>query len=104
MSNNTHQVITGVALLKTDNNANILSKKRFCEKTTVTFTELSPSMIRNYMATGNPMDKAGAYGIQDDWGAIFTKRIEGDFYNVMGLPLHTLFQQLKDFAPNILQL
>ncbi len=48
------------------------------------------------------MDKAGAYGIQDDWGSLFVSRIEGDYYNVVGFPLHRFYEKLKLFAPGFL--
>ena len=57
--------------------------------------------IAAYIATGSPMDKAGAYGIQEDHGAVFVKRIVGDYYNVVGLPLCSLHQHLKSFAPEL---
>lgn len=102
LSGNCHSVFTGVALVKTDVQGNILQKKTFVEKTKVYFGNLSRDEIDNYVNSGSPMDKAGSYGIQDDWGAIFVKRIEGDYYNVVGLPLHALYQHLKSFAPEAL--
>lgn len=98
LSNRTHCVITGVALLKTNDSAGIIKKKLFHEQTTVTFGKLSSAIIKQYVQNGQPMDKAGAYGIQDKWGAIFTERIEGDFYNVMGLPLRNLYHHLTLFV------
>lgn len=47
------------------------------------------------------MDKAGSYGIQDDWGSVFVERIEGDFYNVVGFPLNRFYREMKEFEPNI---
>ncbi len=102
LSGAVHQVLTGIALLKTDSSAGIVQKKLFYEQTSVAFGKLDSNLIRRYVDTGKPMDKAGAYGIQDRWGAISTERIHGDFYNVMGLPLHALYWQLKSFAPQIL--
>jgi septum formation protein len=64
------------------------------EKTLVTFRKLGLSEIREYIAGGSPMDKAGAYGIQDDYGAVFIKKITGCYYNVVGLPLTKLYQSL----------
>jgi septum formation protein len=97
LSNNTHTVFTGVALIDTK------SKKShtFVEQTNVTFRQLTDDEISAYIATGSPMDKAGAYGIQEDRGAVFVKRIVGDYYNVVGLPLCSLHQHLKNFAPEL---
>jgi septum formation protein len=58
--------------------------------------------IASYVATGSPMDKAGAYGIQDDRGALFISRIDGDYYNVVGLPLHRLYGMLKEHFTDLL--
>lgn len=104
LSNKTHHVFTGIALLKTDDNTRTIQQKLFYVRTTVTFGSLSPSIIKAYIKTGEVMDKAGAYGIQDKWGTIFVKRIEGDYYNIVGLPLHSLYNTLKSFAPELLKL
>ena len=65
------------------------------------FRPLLPDEIRAYVETGEPMDKAGAYGIQGK-AALFVSRLEGDYYNVMGLPLCALTQSLRDFGVKIL--
>ena len=70
------------------------------ERTEVTFRHLPPAEIEEYVRGGSPLDKAGAYGIQDDYGAVFVKRIEGCFYNVVGLPLSKLHTALQDFGTN----
>lgn len=103
LSNTTHEVITGVALVKTDGRGQHIDETIFAESTRVTFGELDTSAIEQYVASGQPMDKAGSYGIQDPWGAIFVKQIEGDYYNIVGLPLHRLYHTLKNFAPGILE-
>ena len=72
------------------------------EATAVTFAPLSTDEIRRYVATGSPMDKAGAYGIQDDYGAVFVRRIDGDYYNVVGLPLHRLYTLLRSHFADLL--
>lgn len=102
LSNSTHRVLTGIAMLKTDKKGIIQQEDIFHESTRVTFGPIDGRLLESYLAEGNPLDKAGGYGIQDAWGALFTKHIEGDFYNVMGLPVHTLYKQLKQFAPVIL--
>ena len=99
MRNQTHQVLTGVALVKTDEYAAITNRNVFFERTEVTFGNIADAEIEEYVASGSPMDKAGAYGIQDDWGALFVQRIDGDYYNVVGFPLHRFYQELKTFAP-----
>lgn len=102
LRNSTHRVISGVALVKTDVRGTIQQKDSFCESTRVTFGNIDDRLLKRYLAEGTPLDKAGGYGIQDAWGALFTKRIEGDFYNVMGLPVHALYKHLKQFFPKIL--
>jgi len=63
--------------------------------------KMSDAQIENYVKTGEPMDKAGAYALQDT-GAIFIKKIEGDFFNAMGLPLSLLVEKLKIFNVEVL--
>lgn len=91
LSHARHSVYTGVALLKNG------KEITFAEKTDVFFRELSEAEILTYIKTGEPMDKAGAYGAQG-LGAIFIERIEGDFFNVMGLPLCRLAISLRQFG------
>ena len=88
LSGNTHSVFTGVAVLGSGG----LDLRS--EESRVTFREMSDEEIRGYIATGEPMDKAGAYGVQGR-GAVFVEHLDGDFFNVMGLPLCTLAQMLK---------
>lgn len=95
LSGREHQVYTGVALIHGDRR-----ETRF-EKTGVKFGELSDEEIWRYIATGEPMDKAGAYGAQGK-GAVFIEKLDGDFFNVMGLPLHLLSKMLKDFGVALL--
>lgn len=73
------------------------------EVTAVDFRELSPDEIEHYIATGEPMDKAGAYGIQG-LGALLIDRIEGDYFNVMGLPIQRLSRTLAEFGLDLLAL
>ena len=91
LSGKKHDVYTGVCVLRTEDNM-LLAK---CEKTRVEFKELSEETITNYIKTGEPMDKAGAYGIQG-LGALLIKGIEGDYFNVVGLPLGLLSDILKE--------
>lgn len=80
LSGNVHQVYTGYCVIS--------GKKLYCghEVTSVEFYTLSPAEIDRYVDSGDPLDKAGAYGIQGR-GALFVRRINGDFYNVVGLPI-----------------
>ena len=86
-----HSVYTGVAVLSP------LGGQVFSERTNVRFTPLSGEQIQAYIATGEPFDKAGAYGIQGK-GALFISGIEGDYYNVMGLPVCRLNTILSKFG------
>jgi septum formation protein len=93
LSGRTHSVFTGFALVDAE------SKKQYidCEQTEVTFRTLGDDEIAAYVASGSPMDKAGAYGIQDDFGAVFVERINGDYYTVVGLPLSKVYCALQTF-------
>ena len=90
LSNKTHLVYTGFSIFNSKKNKTITDY----EKTLVTFRRLTVSEIKKYIATGSPMDKAGAYGIQDDYGAVFIKKINGCYNNVVGLPLTKVYQTL----------
>jgi septum formation protein len=95
LSANTHVVFTGVGLVDTRSG----KEESFWVETRVTFRSLGLDEIERYVASGSPMDKAGAYGIQEDFGAVFVSRIEGDYYNVVGLPVCEVYQRLKNFEP-----
>lgn len=101
LSNQHHFVYSGVAVLLLGENTAIIERITFYEKTKVTFSSLNESEISKYIATGSPMDKAGAYGIQDDYGSLFIKKIEGDYYNVVGFPVNKFYQTLKSEFPVI---
>lgn len=88
LSGKTHQVYTAVALV-TAKETNI-----FVEKTDVYFYNLTEDEIDEYIKTGEPMDKAGAYGIQGK-GCFLVKKIDGDYFNVVGLPISSVMRQLK---------
>ena len=95
LSGRTHRVATGLALRHGDREATAHAV------TDVTFAALSDAEIDAYVATGSPLDKAGAYGIQDDVGALLVERIEGDYANVVGLPLRLLYVTLRDAFPDL---
>lgn len=99
LSGQTHTVYTGIALVHSVTDRRIVAH----EATEVTFGPLTEEEISVYVAGGSPLDKAGAYGIQD-LGAAFVRRIEGDFYNVMGLPLFRLYNILKTHFNDLISL
>ena len=94
LSGNIHQVYTGVTLIKYEHG--IRRQKSFYEKTDVYFYPLTDEKIHAYVASGNCMDKAGAYGIQCE-AAAFVKKIDGDYNNVVGLPIARLLQEMEQF-------
>ena len=96
LSGREHQVMTGCTVLRGDR------AETFTEVTDLTFRELTGEEIRAYVASGEPMDKAGAYGIQGG-AALFCPGIRGDYYNVMGLPVCRLGQALKKILPETLE-
>ena len=109
LSGNTHSVFTGVTIIKGD------KQKTFSQETKVTFYELSDEEIYEYIDSGevydkasipiwnldknlgNWRDKAGGYGIQEPFGVLHIKEIQGDYYNVMGLPVSRLYRELQEF-------
>ena len=93
LSGRMHTVYTAFALVDASSGRQVVD----VEKTKVWFRKLSSSEIASYVASGSPMDKAGAYGIQDDYGAVFVRRIEGCFYNVVGFPLTRFYMTLQKF-------
>jgi septum formation protein len=92
LSGNKHEVITAVSLIKDG------VIRSFYETSEVYFREITPEQIRYYIANGNPMDKAGAYGIQEWIGLIAIERINGSYTNVVGLPTDRLYQELCNFV------
>ncbi len=90
LSGRVHTVHTGVALIKDE------KIKTFCEATKVEFYHLTEEEIKAYVATKEPMDKAGAYGIQGK-GCILIRKIDGDYFNVVGLPVSAVYRELRDF-------
>lgn len=101
LSGEYHEVYSGVFLAETDSEGKVRSSFSFSERTKVTFAALTDQEIQRYVQTGNPMDKAGAYGIQDDMGALFVKEIQGDYNNVVGFPLHSFYQHMKTQFPDL---
>jgi septum formation protein len=94
LSGREHRVFTGYSLVRRPDGAS----RDGVEETIVTFRRLSRKEIEQYVDGGSPMDKAGAYGIQDDYGAVFIPRIEGCFYNVVGLPLSAVHGALTSLG------
>lgn len=91
LSGKTHKVVTGVTLISS------LRSVTFSVQSEVTFGDLTEDMIQYYVGRFHPIDKAGAYGVQEWIGAIGIKEISGSYYNVMGLPTHRLYQELLKF-------
>ena len=94
LSGKVHTVYTGFCVLNQKNGRMIIDH----EKTEVEFRKLMKDEIIDYVDGGSPMDKAGAYGIQDDFGAVFVKRINGCYYNIVGLPLTKLYKALREVS------
>ena len=97
LSGRTHDVYSGFTLLDRATN----KKKTAVEVTKVSFRHLTLQEIEEYVASGSPLDKAGAYGIQDDYGAVFVERIDGCFYNVVGFPLSRFYTELQQFQKEL---
>lgn len=91
LQNNTHEVITGIAFVSTKHTYTA------CSISKVTFSKMSDEEIKHYIATGECKDKAGAYGIQG-YGGRYISHIEGDYYAIMGLPLHLVYEELKNIG------
>ena len=99
LSGNTHSVFTGVTLVLIDKSGRA-GEIVFYEKTDVKMHEISEVEIERYIASGEPMDKAGSYGIQGK-GAIYIEKIDGDYNNVVGLPITRIYQELKKIGIDI---
>lgn len=94
LSGRTHTVHTGLALVDSAYGRTVATSRA----TLVTFRDLDDDEIDAYVEGGSPLDKAGAYGIQDDFGAVFVSRVEGCYYTIVGLPLELLYTTLRAFV------
>lgn len=92
LSGHAHKVITGVSIVTKEKTT------QFASTSKVTFAELTDEEIAYYVDTYKPYDKAGAYGIQEWIGYVAVTRIEGSYFNVMGLPIQRLYTELKQFS------
>lgn len=99
LSGNTHSVFTGVTLVLIDKSGRV-GELVFYEKTDVTMHAMTEAEIERYVASGEPMDKAGSYGIQGKC-AIYVEKITGDYNNVVGLPITRIYQELKKIGIDI---
>lgn len=99
LSGRSHSVYTGIALVHSSSSRAVA---RF-ERTDVSMDDLSRVEIERYVASGSPMDKAGAYGIQDDTGALFIRGISGDYYTVVGLPMNRLYRLIQTDFDDLVQ-
>lgn len=93
LSGTAHQVYTGICIVLDSRNGEVI-RHQFYEKTEVVFAALMDEEIIHYIKSGDPFDKAGAYGIQGDF-AVYVREISGDYNNVVGLPIARLYQELK---------
>ena len=91
LSGKTHLVVTGVCVLTAS------TRRSFSTVTEVRFAKITREEAEYYVSNFHPLDKAGAYGIQEWIGCVAVESINGSFYNVMGLPVHQLYQTLKEF-------
>ncbi len=94
LSGKTHIVYTAICLINQNNKKKLID----VEKTLVTFRKLTSKEIDEYVESGSCLDKAGSYGIQDDLGAVFVEKINGCYYNVVGLPLQKLYLMLQSIT------
>lgn len=100
LSGRTHQVATDVCIVKAGDTAapHAAESLSFVDVTDVTFYELTDEQIEHYVASGEPMDKAGAYGIQGTGGRMLVHDISGDFYNVVGLPIARVARAIQKLS------
>jgi septum formation protein len=98
LSGTSHTVHTGIALAHAATRREVAA----VDDTTVALASLSDTEIRAYVNSGSPMDKAGGYGIQDHTAPFFVERLDGDYFNVVGLPLRRLYRTLQDSFGDLL--
>lgn len=101
LSGKSHDVFSGVWAAKLGKDGAVKTSFSLFERTKVTFSSLTQEEIYFYVETGSPLDKAGGYGIQDDFGALFICEIKGDYYNVVGFPMNAFYQKLKLELPEV---
>jgi septum formation protein len=97
LSGREHSVYTGFALIDVESKNHVTG----VEETKVRFRSLEEKEIVDYVDSGSPMDKAGAYGIQDDFGAVFIEKVNGCYYNVVGFPLARFYMTLHRFLDTL---
>ena len=97
LSGREHSVFTGFALKDVETG----KQTGGVEETKVRFRKLTEQEITDYVNSGSPMDKAGSYGIQDDFGAVFIERVNGCFYNVVGFPLSRFYSTFQHFTADL---
>jgi septum formation protein len=97
LSGREHSVFTGFALKDVETGKHTGG----VEETKVRFRKLTEQEIADYVNSGSPMDKAGSYGIQDDFGAVFIERVNGCFYNVVGFPLSRFYSAFQRFTADL---
>lgn len=90
----THEVITGLTIIVYTNEKK--EEYKICDSTKLFLKNMTDEEIKNWVATGKAIDKAGAYGIQDEFG-VFVEKIEGNYYTVVGLPVHRVYDILKKY-------
>jgi septum formation protein len=100
LSGRSNTVFTGLSLVHRPTDRCVSDH----EVTRVTFADLTDDEIAKYVDSGAPLDKAGGYGIQSDLGALFIEGIEGDYFNVVGLPLHRMYTLIRSHFPDLLRL
>jgi len=100
LSGTTHEVLSGLCFVLTGEKGQIVKKKTCAERTSVTFAKMSEQEIESYINSGESMDKAAAFAIQG-LGSLFIEKIDGDYFNVIGLPVFRLGRIFKEFGERL---